>query len=305
VAARRLRPWHPPRQSVRCPARGRACGRIEVRTGAEIVAFDDAATPTLVDRAGRCHGPFDLVIVADGSGSGLRGRLRPRARAPVYPWGAVWANARDAEGAFAGALRQRYDRAAMMIGVLPIGAGPDGERDLVSFFWSLPTTQMDGFFGDGFAAWKAQVGTVWPEVSPLVAQFDAPERFSRGIYRDVRVGRWSQGAFVMIGDAAHGTSPQLGQGANLGLIDAVELAEHVDAPRRLRAYQARRRRQTGPYQLMSRALTPLFQSHGAFGPWIRRWLFAPFSQAPVLRRIAAHVLVGAFRFGRTPPALRP
>jgi 2-polyprenyl-6-methoxyphenol hydroxylase-like FAD-dependent oxidoreductase len=278
---------------------------VELRTGAEIVGFDRLQRPTLTDAAGRAHGPFDLVVVADGAGSRLRDRLRPRTRAPLYPWGAVWANARDADGRFAGALNQRYDRASTMIGVLPIGAGPDGERDLVSVFWSLPRVEMDGFFAGDLAPWRTRVANLWPACEPLLAQFADPQAFSRAVYRDVSVGRWDAGAFVLLGDAAHGTSPQLGQGANLGLIDAVELAERVAAPSGLAAYQRARRLQTAPYQLMSRTLTPLFQSAGWLGPWVRRWLFAPFAQAPLLRRIAAVVLTGVFRLGPTPEKLRP
>ena len=278
---------------------------IEVRTGAEVTGFDGLETPTLGDAHGRSHGPFDLVVVADGSASTLRARLRPQARAPVYPWGAVWANARDERGAFAGALAQRYHRAEMMIGVLPIGAAPDGPSDLVSFFWSLPVTELDGFYNGDFGGWRSRVLAAWPTVEPIVAQFDGPAAFSRAIYRDVSVGRWSAGSFVLIGDAAHGTSPQLGQGANLGLVDAVELAWRVAEPCDLPAYQRARRLQTGPYQLFSRALTPLFQSAGPVGPFVRNWLFAPFSQAPGLDRIAAATLTGTFRLGPTPWELRP
>lgn len=139
----------------------------------------------------------------------------------------------------------------------------------------------------------------------LLAQFKELVVFSRAVYRDVNVGRWSQGAFVLIGDAAHGTSLQLGQGANLGSVDAVELAERVEAPARLASYQRARRLHPTPYQLMSRMLTHLFQSRGWLGPTIRRRLFAPLARAPGLRKIAAIVLIGVFRLGSTPVNLRP
>ncbi len=278
---------------------------IEVRTSFEVTGFDRLHAPTLTDAGGRAHGPFDLVVVADGSASRLRGVLRPRAKAPLYPWAAVWTNAHDVDGRFTGALHQRYDRASTMVGILPIGAGPHGEPDLVSVFWSLPRADMDGFFAGDLATWRDRVLTMWPQTELSLAQFNEPVVFSRAVYRDVNVGRWSQGAFVLIGDAAHGTSPQLGQGANLGLVDAVELAERVEAPARLASYQRARRLQTAPYQLMSRMLTPLFQSHGWLGPTIRRWLFAPLAQAPGFRKIAAIVLTGVFRLGSTPVNLRP
>ncbi len=271
---------------------------IDVRTGAAITGFDALTSPTLADATGRRHGPFDLVVVADGSASSLRAKVRPRARAPIYPWGAVWANA-TAGPAFEGALRQRYDRSEVMAGVLPIGGGE------VSFFWSLPVRSMETWAAGDFTVWRDRVLGVWPQVEQIVAQFTGPEAFSQAVYRDVSVGRWCAGAFVLIGDAAHGTSPQLGQGANLGLIDAVELAARVEHPEDLPRYQRVRRLQTAPYQLFSRALTPLFQSAGPLGPWVRNALFTPLAQAPLLDRIAATTLTGMFRLGLTPPDLRP
>jgi len=62
---------------------------VELRTGVEVEGFEDGQAPTLIDAGGGRHGPFDLVIVADGSASRLRAQLRPAARAPLYPWGAV------------------------------------------------------------------------------------------------------------------------------------------------------------------------------------------------------------------------
>lgn len=279
---------------------------VEVRPAAFIEAIDSVEPYVLLrDGSDNFHGPFEMAVIASGSATGLRVELRPEARAPMYPWGAVWANAVDVDGRFAGALHQRYDRASTMVGVLPIGRAPDGRGDLVSLFWSLPTAELGAFFDGDFDAWRRRVADLWPQTGPLLDQFESAAEFSSAIYRDVEVRRWSNGAAVLIGDAAHGTSPQLGQGANLALIDAVELAARVLTPADLLAYERARRAQTGPYQVASRLLTPLFQSHGALGPWVRNWLFAPLSQAPGLDRIAASVLTGGFRLGPTPPELRP
>lgn len=286
---------------------------VALTTGARITALRDPRRPVLIDEAGRAHGPFDLAVIADGSASGLRSQVRPRARAQPYPWGAVWANAPDPGGQWSGALRQVYDRAEVMVGVLPVGRGPNGETEpQVSLFWSLPVADMDAFDAGDFEAWRARVGALWPAVAPLLETLPGPQVMARAVYRDVWVGRWSRDAALLIGDAAHGTSPQLGQGANLALVDAVELGEHFAtspacaAVRRTAAtYEARRRRHVTIYQFVSWAMTPLFQSHGGFWAGLRRWLFTPLSRAPGIRQLGAAILTGTARLGRWPDATRP
>ncbi len=275
---------------------------VSIVTGAKITAIEQHRAPVLIGPAGQSWGPFDLAVIADGANSTLRRALRPNARETLYPWGAVWANC-PCPAAFAGALRQRYHRAEIMMGVLPTGGGQ------ASLFWSLPLKDMDAFFAGDFDAWRNRAAAVWPEVRPLLDRLTGPADFARAQYRDVGVGRWNSESCIVIGDAAHGASPQLGQGANLALIDAVELADRLGRgapiPRTLAGYQAQRRRQTAIYQLASRALTPMFQSGGAFWPWVRDVFFVPMSRLPFTRRITAAVLAGVMRLGRAPPISRP
>ena len=273
---------------------------IRIVTATPIVAIEYFDRPRLRSGQGEVFEEFDLAVVADGSASRLRSQIRPRARAPVYPWGAVWTNCPDPSGAFSGALRQLYHGVEIMIGALPIGGGQ------VSFFWSLPVTEQDAFFTQDFAAWKARVADLWPDAAPLLAGMTNAEGFSRAVYRDVTVGRWSRGACVLIGDAAHGTSPQLGQGANLALLDAVELADHLEGPpaKSVRRYQVARRRQTALYQFVSRFLTPLFQSSDRRWLPVRDWVFTPLTRAPILRWFVAGGLTGTGRLGITPRCVR-
>jgi len=280
-------------------------------TGARIQTIETFANPVLRAEDGRTFGPFDLAIIGDGSASALRRQVRPRARAPVYPWGAVWVNAPDPEGQFSGALRQVYHRAEIMAGVLPVGRSPEGGPPQVSMFWSLPVADFDGFLAGDFEAWRTgRLQPLWPEAARLLAGQSGWQGFSRAIYRDVSVGRWNRAACTLIGDAAHGTSPQLGQGANLALVDAVELAAHLDGHLRpvaiaVSGWQASRRRHTALYQTVSKALTPLFQAHGELWPTLRDVFFTPMSRWPGLKQLGVLLLTGTLRLGRFPTATRP
>src|SRR5690606_31182113 len=112
------------------------------------------------------------------------------------------------------------DRARVMIGVLPIGrAEPGGER-MAAFFWSLKPDAAARVQSEGLEAWKARVVGYWPKCAAYVDQIDSFDQLSLARYGHHTLPVPAGRRLAIIGDAAHSTSPQLGQGANMALLDA-------------------------------------------------------------------------------------
>lgn len=284
-------------------------GRDAIRLGHRIVALS-ADGRHVRDEQGREHGPYDLVIAADGSASRLRACVgKARLDAP-YPWGALWCLLDEGDWPHARELRQRYRAARRMIGMLPVGTRPDDPVPRVSFFWSLRADGFGRWQEEGIATWRDEVAALWPEVTSHVGTIGDCAQLARASYRDAVLRDWHRGRLVLVGDAAHAMSPQLGQGVNMALFDALALRDALRAHERieaaLAAYQHERRRHVRIYQWWSRWLTPLFQSERDVLAGLRDLAFAPMGRLPGSRGQMLHVLsgtrLGAFGRLHLPPA---
>lgn len=288
---------------------------IAIETGVEIGDIDPAANGkvSLAAASGRCIGPFDLVVDASGTRSPLLGHaIRPATRVPLS-YGALWANVPLAGTAFdRHALEQRYRRASVMVGVLPIGR-PDGEPEpQAALFWSLKADALDAWRSAGLAAWKAEVERVWPVTAPLLAHITEPEQLTFANYRHQTLPRPYGRRIAFIGDAAHSTSPQLGQGANMALLDAyalaVALSDAADLDAALLRYAQLRRWHVRLYQAASRMFTPFYQSDSVVLPLIRDRVVPPLARLPGIDRMLALLVSGLIgdplrRLGLKEPAI--
>ncbi len=249
----------------------------------------------LRDAEGGRHGPFDLVLGADGAASRLRGVLGGVRRDAVYPWGALWCLLEARDWPHLRELRQRYVAARRMIGLLPVGTRPGDATPRLSFFWSLPTTAFDGWQAGRFEDWHADVAAIWPAAARLLDATTTHAQLARATYRDVTLTRWHRGRWVLLGDAAHAMSPQLGQGVNMALLDAEALRDALrtgDVPDALAAYARVRRRHVAIYQFWSRWLTPVFQSDRDLVAQVRDVAFQPMGRLPGGRGHMLRVLSG-------------
>jgi hypothetical protein len=124
----------------------------------------------------------------------------------------------------AGLLQQRCDGTSVMMGLLPVGRarGPtDGSASPCSGVCRRPSWRPAS--RSMSSLWRQQAMALWPKRRPSCERAADANDFARATYRQVALPRWNEGPVLFIGDAAHGTSPQLGQGANLGLLDAMRL----------------------------------------------------------------------------------
>jgi 2-polyprenyl-6-methoxyphenol hydroxylase-like FAD-dependent oxidoreductase len=278
---------------------------ISERAGAEVDA---------IEGDGPCHvrlssrerlGPFDLVLIAAGSRSPLRARAGFRDRTHPYEWGAFYANVPMPEGWSNDSLQQRFEGTRRMMGILPSGRDASGAGPWLTLFWSERLDRMEATKARGWNAWREAALRLWPEATAVVERLRGFEDFTVAAYADVQVSPWSKGCVALIGDAAHGTSPQLGQGATLALLDALALERALDRereiPAALRRYEDERRAHAGYYQWASRMLTVFFQADGRALGLLRDAFMGPVGAIPGLRREFLATLTGhksGILFGR-------
>jgi 2-polyprenyl-6-methoxyphenol hydroxylase-like FAD-dependent oxidoreductase len=260
-------------------------------TGAEVIdVVREHGRAIVIDRALERHGPFDLAVIADGAHSAIRRRLMPEAYQRVYPWGCIWTTVKDSVGLDTGLLRQRVDGTRVMMGLLPVGNGE------LTLYWSVPTVDLATEAPLDLTGMHRTAVALWPEASSLFADAIIANDFARATYRNVALPRWNDGPILFIGDAAHGTSPQLGQGANLGLVDAWALARAVEDSETvvdaIGQFVEQRNATVRFYRQASHLLTPFFQSNLIPLGWLRDALMIVACRLPILRPMAATTLAG-------------
>lgn len=275
-----------------------AADGVSVETARAVSGSEDGASgrSLLFENSERSE-PFDLVVDALGT----RSVLAPTTgRALRY--GALWASLDWVEGAGFddAALEQRYRAASVMAGVLPIGRTAQSDAPQTAFFCSLRADRLPAWREAGLEVWKADVRALWPATAPFLDQLLHADQLTFALYSHRTLRRPTGAALAHIGDSWHSASPQLGQGANMALLDAyaLTLALRDEGPlaAALERYRRLRLRHVQLYQWMSALFTPVYQSDSRVLPFLRDRLVGPLSKvwpATALQAAMVSGLIGA------------
>ena len=190
---------------------------VPVRLGVTVSSVDDGDV-TFTDGT---SGSYDLVVGADGVHSAMRPMLLPDAPEPAYAGQVIWRLDVSKPTAL-----ERY---TMMLGretrlgLVPIAPGR-------AYVWMLdssagperpPAEQLLETLQERLSAF----GFVVPEIA---AQITSPDQIDfRALYWLLVSPPWGAGRAVLIGDAAHTTTPHMAWGVGLAIEDALVLADLV------------------------------------------------------------------------------
>ncbi|MCW5706442.1 NAD(P)/FAD-dependent oxidoreductase [Shinella sp.] len=275
-----------------------AAAGLPIRTGITLAKAETRQARTaLHDPEGEIVGDYDMVVDATGARSQLAAASVVAPAVRELPWGAFWATL-DCDGIphDARALAQRYEAAKVMIGVLPVGRAHAGEGRKVAFFWSLKAADAGAVRQAGLQRWKARILDYWPETAPFLDQITDWDQLTLARYAHRTTLPPVADGIAFIGDSAHSTSPQLGQGANMALLDAAALAHALSTAASLEeglaAYAAARHNHVRLFQLLSYVFTPFYQSDSQAIAWLRDRLVATVAKIPPAPQVLAAIVSG-------------
>lgn len=244
-----------------------AVGRLHL--GAACVAIHQDAAGVTVGFADGRRERGDLLIGADG----LRSAVRAHLHGPFEPRPAGYVAYRGMADFTLPDDPADRSRLAMgpgsQAGILPCGPGRT--------YWFATTPAA----GPSISP-KAEALTRfadWLPLLPRVIEATDPAAVMRHDIFDLPpVWPWGRGRLTLLGDAAHATTPNLGQGACQAIEDALVLADYVrrhgPTADGLRHYEEARRRRTERIVRLSRQMGRMLQWQNPLAVWGRNRLLA-------------------------------
>jgi 2-polyprenyl-6-methoxyphenol hydroxylase-like FAD-dependent oxidoreductase len=265
---------------------GEAAG--DVQLGVEVTAVEQDAGAVIVRAEGGVEERGDLVVGADGLGSVVRSAIAdaPPRYAGYTAWRGVSPIAIEP-----GRLSESWG-VGERFGLVDIGGGRT--------YWFATKNAPEGE-PDEPAGRKAEIRrrfSGWHEpIAAVVEAADENDILRNDVYYLEPLQCWSSGRIVLLGDAAHATTPGVGQGAAQAIEDAVVLANRVahggELAAALTEYESVRRPRARAVLKLSRRADRAGQLASPLGCRLRNTIVAHLPQHAQWRQLEPIVRYGS------------
>lgn len=220
-----------------------------IRLGHELEYFEQQKSAIGVHFCNGISREHDFIIGADGTRSRVRSQLLGN-HEPIYRGYMVWRGLARITWAESKNSNSEIWGRGKRFGVLNTG----GDR----FTWYATANTDPGHVDlpEGRQYELLQMFAGWPEpVENLIGRTEAGTIMKNGAYDLPPLERWGHGRVMLLGDAAHPCTPNLGLGGCMALEDALVLAKsfvkEASPELALRRYESLRRQRTRHVQQRS------------------------------------------------------
>lgn len=257
---------------------GKTCKRFEQNDSRVKVWFEDGSTEE-----------GDLLVGADGVHSNIRQALLPNAK-PQYAGYTCWRAVVQAEPDLLhydpNVFTETWGRRGRF-GVVPLS-----NNRIYWFACVNAKTPNSPLRGDSIRDLMWRFEGYHEPIPQLLTQTADYQLLQHDIYDLPPIRRFAFGRIVLLGDAAHAMTPNMGQGAGQSIEDAVILASHLkhypDFKVALERYERERVGRTGKITRMSNRIGMVAQLQGRVSVALRDALF-PSIPARILEKQLEHL----------------
>lgn len=247
-----------------------ALGPEPLTLGIKVVGFRDETEGVVVRLSDGTEVRGDLLVGADGLRSTVRAQFLNDGE-PRYAGYTSWRGVCEVPDlADASSTAETWGH-GLRFGIVPLGQGRT--------YWfataNLPSGGIDAPDAHGellsrFSGWHAPIRA-------LIENTPAAAIVRTDIHDRPPVQHWARGRVVLLGDAAHPMTPNMGQGGGQAVEDAVVLARCLatekELPAALSRYEALRVPRANGFVSQSRRLGQIGQWENTVACWIRDRLF--------------------------------
>lgn len=251
-------------------------GEVKLNSKCVAVEQDGQSVTAIFENGHRATG--DVLIAADGVRSHLRSYVLQTEVEPRYGgyinWNGLVPVSDDLAPANAWMIYVgEHKRASMM----PVGGSHLDEtaQPRFYFFFDVPLAKGTPVHPEGIRVELQQYFQGWPQPVQTLIQRLNPDQTNRLEIHDVGpIDRFVRGRVALLGDAAHTTTPDLGQGGCQAMEDALVLTRYLRSTSlgvedALKRYEAERKDRTGPIVLKARKRAD--QIHGKDPAVTQQW----------------------------------